>query len=125
MSKKISMILCIVLIMLVAGFIVMKNNEHVTSDDAVFNEENGIITSVQINGRFPYSKITLNEEKNIRENSDGKETCKVIYNINSEFSLFLAVNPIIDIEVSDLITYIYILQFKDKEVQIENGKIIN
>lgn len=85
-----------------------------------FVTEDGEVSCVNIQGRFPYRKIITNKNRVI----DAQGNITEIYDVKAGFSLTMATSMTLYIETSDNTTYTYILRFSDKDMTIIDGKVV-
>jgi hypothetical protein len=101
---------------------------HLRSDSPAveFVTDGDTVICVNVYGRFPYRNIipTLNENIVQDENGNVVEETRT-YTLEAAFSLQLVGTMKIDIEATEDITYIYILNFADKTITIVDGKMID
>lgn len=90
-----------------------------------FTEDNGIITEVKFSGPYKYNDVELTSESETIYDENGDVTQIItIYETMVNKSFIYTNEPIIVIEVSDTIDYIY--QFNlDETITIKNGVIVD
>lgn len=90
-----------------------------------FVYEDESITEVIINGAVPYGLILSSYEENVIRDAEGRVVEEIrTYAIEAGLSLRLGTGMKINIETSEKMVYTYILNFKDKEVTIINGRVV-
>ncbi|WP_455618448.1 hypothetical protein [Eisenbergiella sp.] len=88
-----------------------------------WNQEDGRITRVIIDGQFPYCNIIPDvTEKSIVDSEGNVTELTRTYAFDAGFSLRMQGTYKIDIEAADDIVFTYILKFADRDVVIKNGR---
>ena len=83
------------------------------------------VVQVKIEGRFPYCFIIPEVKEDIVRDSQGNTVSETrIYTFSAEFSLNRKGTYKIDIDSAEDVNFKYVLKFEDKDVVIENGKVV-
>lgn len=118
-------VILIVICVIIVYALNIGSTADVKSSQANFIEEDGVITSVELNlPSFPSSKLILNEDVETINADDGsKKQIITTYCVQAEQTWLLAVSGTAEIVTSDSIEYIYYFEFSDKTIAIKNGII--
>ncbi len=125
---------------LVIAVIFMYGIRHITDDRfyvpslwAIKSDSPGVewiregerVVQVKIEGRFPYCFIIPEVTEDIVRDSQGNTVSETrIYTFSAEFSLNRKGTYKIDIDSAEDVNFKYVLKFEDKDVVIENGKVV-
>lgn len=95
------------------------------SQYASFIENDGVITKVKFSGPFSHNEIELYENVEYINRDEENMRIMITYDIEVREALFSSKEPTINIKYSEKIEYVYIFNFSDKTITIQNGRIID